>query len=360
MKVIQIMGTTTIFIIILLIFIRMALPFEFFFTKSYLSTNILLQVDNFFRRTSVFSGSIFLIDVICFSWIGGIIYNIFKLATSYYHLKKSIAHMKNENTESVKIILDRIKMQGIKIPSNLKIVRSRITQIPMIFGFFQPVIAIPANKFSEEELYYILCHELFHYHRHDLWYKMFLEIICSIYWWNPIIVIGLRRTCINILEYNTDLSVANILCENEKVSYLECILNASHKNKRKSDSVFQLNLTSYHNKNYQKNLLRRFKLVLDYNKNEISPLVKVISIVGATSIFLFSFIFVIKPYYVMPIEEYENIFVIDTDSAYIVQHDENFYILYMKDGTEIATMSNIDDSFTNLRVHQLQKGDMYK
>ena len=58
---------------------------------------------------------------------------------------------------------------------------------PIIAGYIRPIIYLPDIEFSDSELYYALLHECMHYLHKDLWVKLLIEIICAIYWWNPLI-----------------------------------------------------------------------------------------------------------------------------------------------------------------------------
>lgn len=58
---------------------------------------------------------------------------------------------------------------------------------PMLFGVRNTKILIPqgmleTENYSYEEWYLIFLHELTHQKKHDLWYKMFLQIIRDVYW----------------------------------------------------------------------------------------------------------------------------------------------------------------------------------
>ena len=101
----QAIGATTVFTVILLIFIRMAIPLEFPFAKIYSSTDILVRIDSFFRYTSIPIINASVLSIITIVWMLGVIYNVSKLALGYYHLRESVAHMENENSETTREVL---------------------------------------------------------------------------------------------------------------------------------------------------------------------------------------------------------------------------------------------------------------
>lgn len=58
---------------------------------------------------------------------------------------------------------------------------------PMLIGFFRPVILLPPIKMTNVELYFILKHELIHFKRHDLWYKVLILMATALHWFNPVV-----------------------------------------------------------------------------------------------------------------------------------------------------------------------------
>lgn len=83
----------------------------------------------------------------------------------------------------------------------------------MVYGFFTPKIYMPKIHFSDEELYYILSHEYYHFLNRDIWIKLFIYIICSIFWFNPFIHI-LKTNLIHMLEIRCDNKVISDKTEN--------------------------------------------------------------------------------------------------------------------------------------------------
>lgn len=62
----------------------------------------------------------------------------------------------------------------------------RITS-PMLTGFFHPQILLPSTNIKSEQLQSIFYHELMHYKRNDLWYKLMLLGVLALHWYNPLV-----------------------------------------------------------------------------------------------------------------------------------------------------------------------------
>lgn len=58
---------------------------------------------------------------------------------------------------------------------------------PMLMGYFKPLVLLPTMDYIQDELALLLRHELAHYKRRDLWFKLALVAVTSVYWFNPLI-----------------------------------------------------------------------------------------------------------------------------------------------------------------------------
>lgn len=56
---------------------------------------------------------------------------------------------------------------------------------PMVCGFLRPCVLLPEMDMSEENLRYIIRHELTHYKRGDLWLKLLSMLANALHWFNP-------------------------------------------------------------------------------------------------------------------------------------------------------------------------------
>lgn len=121
---------------------------------------------------------------------------ILKLAGEFlaYYLS-----MKNLERMSL-LVSDPVSIQMYKEVCQRKQVR-RIPELrqnaglttPLLAGLFHTKLYLPATGYSAEERKLVFYHELTHYKHRDLWYKMFLRICASIYWFNPFLLLMLKE-----------------------------------------------------------------------------------------------------------------------------------------------------------------------
>lgn len=107
---------------------------------------------------------------------------------------------------------------------------------PLLAGLFKPVLLLPAKKLDTKELHYILCHELTHLKRRDLWYKWFAMLVNAVHWFNPLMYLvtkQINEEC----EISCDLSVTQHLNEDGKKEYMNTIIRLASVQKGGKASV---------------------------------------------------------------------------------------------------------------------------
>lgn len=68
----------------------------------------------------------------------------------------------------------------------------------MIVGCIRPIILLPKEDDSPEQLKVILDHEYMHYRRKDLWIKLFFQLVLLLHWYNPIVHYMVREASFDI------------------------------------------------------------------------------------------------------------------------------------------------------------------
>ncbi len=66
--------------------------------------------------------------------------------------------------------------------------------VPMVWGVFRPVILLPigADNWQTERLRAVLFHELAHIKRRDWVMQMIAQVVCAVYWFNPLVWFAAR------------------------------------------------------------------------------------------------------------------------------------------------------------------------
>ena len=86
-------------------------------------------------------------------------------------------------------MLDRLSIiaeqSGVKRPIELCV--NPLVSSPLMTGFFHPCIVLPKANISEKDFQYIVLHELTHYKRRDMFYKLLVQITVCLHWFNPLV-----------------------------------------------------------------------------------------------------------------------------------------------------------------------------
>ena len=154
--------------------------------------------------------------------IGTIIMILWLIITNIIlNLKLNKNRYKDERVEN---ILEKCKNK-MNLKRKFNIVINDMISTPALFGIFKVKILIPKEilKLSDENLEYILLHELSHYKRKDIWINYILLFIQSIHWFNPVIWICFKLFR-NDLELATDEYALKYLDENKYNSYANALL----------------------------------------------------------------------------------------------------------------------------------------
>lgn len=95
---------------------------------------------------------------------------------------------------------------------------------PMIMGIFRPVLVLPENRYGEQELYFILKHELIHVKRHDVAVKFLLVAAGAMHWFNPFIHLMKRRAVVD-MELSCDERVIRGIAYADRKAYTETLFS---------------------------------------------------------------------------------------------------------------------------------------
>lgn len=158
------------------------------------------------------------------------------------------------------------------IPHGLAVRKTDLLDAPCIVGLIKPVLYLPQGEIKQEELAYILLHELTHYKRHDILYKWFAMLVASVHWFNPFVYI-VSKQIDEECEVSCDDTVCKNLTEPQKNSYMEMILDfvgASIRQKRPLTTQMA---------GSKKTLTRRFIMIK--NKKQTSKIMSILSALAA-------------------------------------------------------------------------------
>ncbi len=255
--------------------------------------------------------------------------------------------MSTEKATNDPRILDAIKHLD-KRNNCIDVIITSKTDIPFIVGLLKPTIYLPDIEISDIDLRYILKHEYSHYLHRDLWVKFIIEIICSIYWWNPLIYL-LKNKLDIFLEIKSDIYSTDTLDENEISNYLNALYNmAAHvNNTNKIIKSNALQLTG-HSKN--NSLHQRFDYITNVNSHKKNKRISILFYTFMIILFVLSYSFILQPAFLPPEYERGEIYIPSPDNSFLMHNEDGSYSLYMN-GENCGTLNDIsEEPFASMEI----------
>jgi beta-lactamase regulating signal transducer with metallopeptidase domain len=157
---------------------------------------------------------------------GAVVFFLYHIINYIIFKRKIKPYCKKAN---IGVLDDVLKDMKLKVKPQL-LECSKIAS-PMMIGFLKPMILLPGNDYSNNELYVVIKHELTHIRRGDIWYKLLLITANSINWFNPLVYLMVKAANRD-LEYSCDDVVVKNSDMNFRKEYSLAILKAMQKSGR--------------------------------------------------------------------------------------------------------------------------------
>lgn len=315
---------------------RIFIPVEFSWTRIIRIPNIYNKFFRFFTMEvfHIRTYHICVHHIIYTIWITGAILMFIILFYQYY---KNSSEIKNLPLNTESFVRDTaMKIVKEKYNKNVEIVVSPEINEPVSIGVMHRKILIPDYEYSEKELYYILAHEFAHLKNHDLVVQLLVNILCSVYWWNPLVYL-LRKGLEKSFELRCDHMVIQSLDQKGTADYLETILRVFRDRDNPKHGIHnKASLLGMADDNIHE-LKERFKLVSRVHKSKTKPYGKWAVTGIMMCLIVLSYSFVLQTYFQTTEDQIETkaaIYELTALNGYIVKYADGTYILITDEGYE--------------------------
>lgn len=151
-------------------------------------------------------------------WAAGVLFLGVKKALETHFAGKALRrwNMPNWNRSLEREYRKICKSMKVKHAPRLML-NSRLNT-PLLMGFCHPCICLPQTGYTAEEQELILRHELCHYRRKDLWYKLLMNLLCIVYWFNPALW-WMKKEADRDIEFLCDETVMETRTVQERILY---------------------------------------------------------------------------------------------------------------------------------------------
>lgn len=207
------------------------------------------------------TSEIAILDIIAVLWLTGCFLFLFIHMSSFYYYKSKIIKTGTKLNNSY-ISNQVFKLSGdLHINQDIQIIQYSDAESPMIIGFFKPILVLPDNNYSVNDLFFILKHELIHLKRHDIFYKLLFVCANAMHWFNPLIYI-MQKDAVVDMELSCDERVLQGTAYTVRKVYTETLFSTIRRQYKKSTC---LTTEFYGGKEVMK---KRFINILDRTKKK--------------------------------------------------------------------------------------------
>lgn len=215
-------GKRFVFIGVILILLRMAVPLNFPFTYSIYSHHILPSLIGFLYDDIPIKGFCVL-DVLYLIICIGAVIQLIRLLISKIRLNNYIKEFEVKDTAEYHHLYELVSHYTT---DNIRIAVLPDTISPAITGLRMPTLLLPDISFTDTELEYVFKHELMHYKKHDLWITLLVDVVCCIHWWNPLIYL-LKKEYTLFMEVSNDQAILQNSSRKEHIQYANLIVSTA-------------------------------------------------------------------------------------------------------------------------------------
>lgn len=198
-------------------------------------------------------------------WIFGVVVYIFYHLVGHLVFRKKLLRWGREPLNGkICAMTDEIG-RDLKINRSIKLMICEKAASPLVVGVFSSVLVLPKEEYGQEELGFILRHEMTHYKRKDLWYKLLLLLVNAIHWFNPLVWLMCKEANSD-LERSCDEEVLRGASYNDRKAYTMTILEGI------SEQIAYQNNLSTNFYGGKRELKKRFVHILDMKKKRSGKL----------------------------------------------------------------------------------------
>lgn len=121
-------------------------------------------------------------------WLAGVLFFALRTAVSVFRMKALLRRWETSPSAETKACF--AEAAGETQP---RLMVCPVLESPMAVGLLRTTIYLPHENYTAQEMEMIFRHELIHWRRKDLWYKLLLLAARSIHWCNPLVWLMAKR-----------------------------------------------------------------------------------------------------------------------------------------------------------------------
>jgi len=218
-----------------------------------------------------------LTTILSLVWILGIAAFLLYHFMGYFLFRRAVRRFSRPVEDERTLAIWNAVRREMHVVRPIQLLSCKKVQSPMMTGFFHPVLLLPDTDHSDTGLHMILKHELVHYKRGDIWYKLLMICANAVHWFNPLVYLVVTASNQD-LEMSSDSAVIQNADAVFRKRYSEAILAAVRKGKMR-----QTAFSTYFDGG-KKTMKERLVNIFDVNRRRkgLLALCAIIIVVGIT------------------------------------------------------------------------------
>jgi beta-lactamase regulating signal transducer with metallopeptidase domain len=218
-----------------------------------------------------------LTTILSLVWILGIAAFLLYHFMGYFLFRRAVRRFSRPVEDERTLAIWNAVRREMHVVRPIQLLSCKKVQSPMMTGFFHPVLLLPDTDHSDTGLHMILKHELVHYKRGDIWYKLLMICANAVHWFNPLVYLVVTASNQD-LEMSSDSAVIQDADIASRKQYSETILAAVRKGKMR-----QTAFSTYFDGG-KKTMKERLVNIFDVNRRRkgLLALCAIIIVVGIT------------------------------------------------------------------------------
>ena len=314
-------GPNCMIVLLLMVVVRMLFPLEFWYTYDIWVWELLPDLQMALLYPVISSPvKVMIWQLLCLIWIVGALAILLHKVIFYRRILRYISLLPKE----MLVVEDVVGQQ------EMNVTYSKECKSPFLIGLKNPCLVLPESPYEKEQMRYIALHELMHLRGKDIVWEIIIDLLCTIFWWNP--VFGkLKKELFRLIEMRNDMRIIEQLSEEERVQYMECLKDVAIQTPGKG-VVFGVTFTQEDFKELKRrmNLIANVEMVCRW-KQVVAVLIIGVCLFITTAV-------VVEPYKMLPEEEAGGV-PLTADNTYLIRTGEQ-YEVYMN-GEYIFTTDDL-------------------
>ena len=156
-------------------------------------------------------------------WLAGMLAFLAYHAIKHYRFMKMAKRWSESVTdEKTLAVLQSLKSE-MGISKKIILYHNSDLGSPVMYGIIHPRILLPTAELADDELRFILKHELVHFKRKDIYYKIMVLVATAIHWFNPLVYL-IARAIDAQCEISCDAEIVRNTDADTRLQYSETII----------------------------------------------------------------------------------------------------------------------------------------